>query len=186
MKIKILIGLLLFLILVNLATIGSYLVMLKRGKAAEPSRRGMMTQPADAPFAEGRPLRRMSPELRKQLQDNIRALHRNTRDLRMTIHGLEAETFALMQMEPVPAERVDSLLQEIAAARLEMSRMATKNLIEARSELSPEERKLLFDALLSSRPDMPGPTGRGKNREGRRHKQRGQHQHERLPDSLRQ
>lgn len=184
MKIKILIGVLVFLILVNIATIGSFLWMLKWGKPADRFQRDFSRRHTQAPFAGERPMRHIRPELRNQLRDNFRKLNRETRDLRATIHDLEAQTFSLMQQDPVPIGRVDSLLEEISLARLEISRMATRNMIETHSSLTPEERRMFFDALLGSRPDLPGPPHRGMNKIDRRHKKRGQQTRERHSDPL--
>jgi hypothetical protein len=60
-----------------------------------------------------------------------------------------------MQLDPVPTARVDSLLGEISAARLEISRIAARKLIEAKTVLPPEEQRMFFDAILGARP-TPG------------------------------
>lgn len=166
MKIKILIGVLVFLILVNLATIGSFLVMVSRGKPPAPfpeDRPGRFTR---EPFNRDRQ-HRMSPELRSQLRDNFRALNSETSDLRASIHELEAQTFELMQNDPVPIAQIDSILEEISRARLEISRIAIRNMLNAGSQLTPEERTQFFNALRDLRPDMPGPPRHGRNRDDR-------------------
>ena len=183
MKIKILIGVLVFLILINLATIGSFLWMLKRGKPAERFHRDFSKRHTQAPFAGERPMRQIRPELRNHLRDDFRKLNRETRDLRANIHDLESQAFSLMQQDPVPIERVDSLLEEISRAQLAISKMATRNMIETRSQFTPEEREIFFKALLSSRPDMPAPLRRGLNRDDRERKHR-QRSLERHLDSL--
>jgi hypothetical protein len=89
----------------------------------------------------------------------------------MRAHRLEGEAFALMQLDTVPTARVDSLLGEISATRFEISRIAARKLIEAKTVLPPEEQRMFFDAILGARPTPPG--GHGFHRGERRFKGRG-------------
>jgi uncharacterized membrane protein YgcG len=138
MKIKVLVGVLVFLVVLNLATIGTFLYM-------------HFTRPEPAPVAgnpgfsprEGFPIERM----RKPW------LHRlPSQDLRDKMRGFEDEAFGLMQRDPVPVERVDSLLAVISQTRLEIGRIAARKLIEAKGVLPPEEERFFFEAILEARP----------------------------------
>jgi uncharacterized membrane protein len=186
MKIKILIGVLVFLILVNLATIGTFLWVLARGRPPGdvrgpwPGRQRM-----NAPFAEGRRMGHLPPEQREQLEALLQGLREETVDMRKQIHDLEAQTFSLMKRDPVPVERVDSLLEELSDARLAMSKITARKLIEARSFLSPEEQGIFFNALMEPRQGMlEGTPHRGRDHDGRMRMMRGRPHGERSPDSL--
>lgn len=186
MKVKILIGLLVFLILVNLATIGTFLWMVSRGPGAGDVRRGWFGKPhMNAPFAEGRRMRHMPAEQKERLEALLQSFRDETIDMRTRIHELEAQTFAQMQRDPVPVERVDSLLDELSATRLAMSKLTARKLIESKSFLSPEEQGMFFNALLGPHPGMhEGAPRRGMNRDGMMRMMRGCPRGEGSPDSL--
>ena len=156
MKLKILIGVLVFLIVLNLATIGSFVYM--RVTQGERTDRwpvpGMMrgtSRPGErAPRAEFR------NEHRKELRKLFREFHSETQDLRLRIHDLQGEAFALMQQDPVPKAEVDSLLEEISTLHLQISKAATQKMIESREFMSPEQMKMFFNAIRG-----PAPGGRG-------------------------
>src|SRR5258706_11709048 len=135
MKMKLLIGVLLFLIVVNLATIGTYLYVRFAHRSYDPRESG---PPAGRPFPREMGL---SEDQRNRLFDLIHGFHEETRELGMRIHDLERATFALLQENPVPQERVDSVFDEICKARLEMSKRATKKMIEAKAFLTPAQQE---------------------------------------------
>jgi uncharacterized membrane protein len=155
MKIKVLVGVLVFLVVLNLATIGTFLYM-------------HFTRPEPAPVAgnpgfsprEGFPIERMRKpwlhrlpsENREALVGVLEELRAETQDLRDKMRGFEDEAFGLMQRDPVPVERVDSLLAVISQTRLEIGRIAARKLIEAKGVLPPEEERFFFEAILEARP----------------------------------
>jgi hypothetical protein len=73
---------------------------------------------------------------------------------------MEADIMELLRQDSIPSERVDSLLEEIAAAHLQVSRKATDKLIEAKSYLSPEQQALFYDAILQAHSYGHGEPGR--------------------------
>ncbi len=181
MKLKILVGVLGFLIVLNLATTGTFLYV----HFTRPSKPPMFLAPGEgsrgAPRA-GRPwMHRLPSEDRDELLGLLREFHGETRELRMKLQSLEDRIFDLMQDDPVRTAAVDSLLTEAASVRLEISRVATRKLIEAKSVLPPEEQRMFFDAILQARPGphmMRGP-GPGDGLRFDEHEPRGG------PDSLR-
>ncbi len=172
MKLKILVGLLVFLVVLNLAALGTFMV----GYFSRPPGPPMPGLHGDLPErgAHGgeRPwLRRLPHKERDELFDLLKEFQRETHDLRVRAHSLEGEAFGLMQRDPVPTARVDSLLAEISAARLEISRIAARKLIDAKTVLRPEQQRMFFDAILGARP-APGEL-RGPLRGERRLRDRG-------------
>jgi uncharacterized membrane protein len=151
MKLKILVGVLVFLIVLNLATIGTFLYMHFTRPAPPPGYAPALAPDVPRPARAPR-LRHLPPERREELVNLLREFHAETSALRARTTDLETEAFVLMQLDPVPSARVDSLLREISAARLEVSRIAAQKLIEAKAVLPPEEQRLFFDAILEARP----------------------------------
>jgi uncharacterized membrane protein len=153
MKLKILVGLLVFLVVLNLAALGTFMV----GHFSRPPRpplHGLHGDSAERGSRGGeRPwLRRLPHKERDELFNLLQEFQRETHDLRVRAHSLEGEAFGLMQRDPVPTARVDSLLAEISTARLEISRIAARKLIEAKTVLRPEQQRMFFDAILGARP----------------------------------
>lgn len=160
MKLKILVGVLVFLIMLNLATIGTFLYV-HFTKTPQSSR---FLAPGDGPRGAprgGRPwLHRLPSEDRDELLRLLGEFHSETRNLRTKLQSIEDRIFDFMQDDPVRTAAVDSLLTEAASVRLEISRVATRKLIEAKSVLPPEEQRMFFDAILQARPGprtMRGP-----------------------------
>jgi Spy/CpxP family protein refolding chaperone len=159
MKLKILMGALLFLIVLNVATIGTFLYI-HFTRPPQPS--GLHTVGPDGgrPFDGGGPhaLHFRSKE-RMQLRKLMQDFHLETVDLHARLSTLEDETFALMQQDPVPRADVDSLLGELSTVRLEIMRKATDKLIEAKAFLTPEQEERFYSAILGMRPDRRGMKG---------------------------
>lgn len=175
MKLKVLVGILVILIAVNLATIGSYLYRLNRD-----GDRGRRNAPMPAMFHPERPggirgdgpgralMGKLSREERDQMMQLLSELRMETEDLRILIHAMESDVMMALRQDSIPKERVDSLLQEISAAHLQISHKATNKLIEAKSYLSPEQQELFYDAMLKARAYGPGDSGmKGMFRDGR-------------------
>jgi uncharacterized membrane protein len=162
MKLKILVGVLVFLIVLNLATIGTF-VFMHFNRPAPPQAPFPGMVPQGRPSGRAPRLRHLAPERREGLVGLLREFRTETAALRERTSDLEGEVFVLLQLDPVPEARVDSLLREISATRLEVSRIAARKLTQAKAILPPEERRLFFDAILEARPahrPMDGP-GRG-------------------------
>jgi uncharacterized membrane protein len=151
-KIKLLIGVLVFLIVLNLATIGSFVYLQwSRGRdhvsilvpAPEVSRRGR----------EGRQLgrgMRLRKDERSELWRLLEEFRGETEALGNRVRELERRSFGLMQREPVPRDSLDNLLEEISAVRLEISRRAADKLIEASVHLTPDQQRHFYAAVLTA------------------------------------
>jgi len=152
MKLKVLVGALVFLIVLNLATIGTFLYMHFTRPELPPMADGPGFPPRDHASMRKPWLHRLPSENREALVGLLDELRSETEDLRTKMRDLEGGVFDLMQSDPVPEARVDSLLAEISEVRLEISRIATRKLIEAKGVLPPEEERIFFDAILQARP----------------------------------
>ena len=152
MKLKVLVGVLVFLIVLNLATIGTFLYMHFTRPELPPTADGPGFPPRDHASMRKPWLHQLPSEDREALVGLLDELRLETEDLRTKMRDLEDRVFDLMQSDPVPVARVDSLLAEISQTRLEISRIATRKLIEAKGVLPPEEERIFFDAILQARP----------------------------------
>jgi uncharacterized membrane protein len=142
MKIKLLVGALVLLIVMNLAAITAFLVVQTRHP--RPPIEWRMA-------GRGRPLASLDREKRRALFSTMKQFHEDTRDLLEQTHALEADAIAAMGEDPVPRARIDSLLQQISDNRLEIARRATDHMIEMGESLTPEEREHLMEALIRLR-----------------------------------
>ena len=178
MKVKLLIGILVALIVLNLATIGSFVYM--RWRAPNHDLAALAPQP-DRDFRPGhgdhRGIRgqfRPSGDERRYLMGLLSEFRTQTDGLHQKIYEDENRVFGLMQQEDVPRVEVDSLLEEISKSRLEMQRLAVDKLIESKAHLSPMQQQHFFESILQNRPG--GPMGKGWHQQKRRGQQRGQQQ----------
>lgn len=181
MKIKVLIGVLVFLIVLNLATIGSFLFMRWRAdddgarapRAHRASRIEHGTEHQHPPVPPFRP----SGEERKQLIALLEGFRADTEELRLEMFALEEQVFERMRRDEVPRAEVDSLLEKIAGVRTEIGRMAVDKLIESKEYLSPEQQQRFFESILETRSGRGG--GRRWHPEGQPGEGPGQRRHQR-------
>ncbi|MBP2680888.1 MAG: hypothetical protein H6Q78_751 [Candidatus Krumholzibacteriota bacterium] len=173
MKLKVLVGALVFLIVLNLATIGTFLYMHFTRPELPPMADGPGFPPRDHASMRKPWLHRLPSENREALVGLLDELRSETEDLRTKMRDLEDGVFDLMQSDPVPVARVDSLLAEISHTRLEIARIASRKLIEAKGVLPPEEERFFFDAILESRPTPHFTRGEGQRRSDGRGEGRG-------------
>jgi uncharacterized membrane protein len=177
LKVKLLIGVLVALIVLNLATIGSFVYMRWKtpradweSGAPQASRvNRVMPAPPDSP-APPAPFR-LSGNERRQLMTLLSEFRAETLELREKIHEDENRAFELLQTEQIPRAEVDSLLEEISRARLQMGQLAVDKLIESKAYLSPQQQQRFFDSILQTRPG--GRMGEGRHHQKGRGKQRG-------------
>ncbi len=143
MKLKILIGALVFLILVNLATIGSFIYF------------QMNDRPRHKPGFSGRApseIFQIDREKRRQLFDLFRKYREETREQEQEIRTKEQELFDLLQQNPTPMARVEEKIQEISQLRAAVGHKMVEAMIEAKTFLTPEEQRHFFNAMLHARP----------------------------------
>lgn len=164
MKTKVLVGILLFLIVVNLSTIGVFVFhMLKGPKEAE-----FMIPEGGRPagmMAPGSPMMRLQPEVRERMHKLMMDFREDTRDLQQKIFILEDTTVALLKNDPPPMSRISDNLKQISDLRLLINQKAIHNLLQAKSFLPPVQQDMFFRAIMQARPQMgrygAGMMGRG-------------------------
>jgi uncharacterized membrane protein len=174
MRLKVLVGILVFLIILNLATIGTFLyVHFSHGPDGAPGPLnvwpglGSGPEPGERYSIDKRV--RFQVKEREALRTLLNEFRSETDDLRSRAQDLEREAFELMQQDPVPKAVVDSLLKEISLVQYEVSKRAAAKLIEAKKILPPEQQRHFFNAInrthsmMRGEPGHPG-AGRGQKR----------------------
>lgn len=150
MKTKVLVGILIFLIVVNLATLGTYLYL-------------RFVAPEEPPFGfpgGGPPpaMLELDPAARSQLRDLMMDFRREARPLQEQILRAEDSIAILLVQEPVPDETLERLFEQIADLRVSINKMAVRRLVQTKSFLPPEQQRMFFRAIMDARPQM-GPRG---------------------------
>ncbi len=153
MKTKVLVGILLFLIVINLSTIGVFVFHMLRGpKEAEPiAFEGGRSPGMMAPES---PMMRLQPEVRERMHKLMMSFREDTRDLQQKIFVLEDTTVALLKNDPPPMGRISDYLKQISDLRLLINQKAIHNLLQAKSFLPPEQQEMFFRAIMQARPQM--------------------------------
>lgn len=146
MKLKVLIGALIFLIALNLATIGSYLYLQWRGPR-------LTAAPPEAP-PPGAELH-LDRAQQQQLRLLLRNFKQEVQPLEHRVQELEEQIFELLQEEPVSREEIEHHLQEISWLRLEISKQMLSKFEETQKFLSPVQQKRFYDLLMRARPAPP-------------------------------
>jgi Spy/CpxP family protein refolding chaperone len=154
MKLKVLVGFLGFLIVLNLATIGTFLYVHFTKPPTPAAFAPPDAAPRGGPMGERPWFRGLPPEQRRELVALLEEFQQETSEERTKLRTLEGDVFRLMQNDSIPAARVDSLLEEISHVRLGISRAAIHKLVKAKTVLTPEEQRMFFDAILQARPAL--------------------------------
>jgi uncharacterized membrane protein len=157
MKVKLLVGALVVLVVMNIATIGAFLFVQLHHSPAPVSWRGRDR----AEQLHERLLGDLSRPERRRLFGAMRSFHEETRSLYEETAALERDLITSMNESPAPRAHIDSLLQQISANRLEFARRATDRMIAMGDSLTPEERAHMIEALMRMRQGPPGERTRG-------------------------
>ena len=155
MKTKVLVGVLVFLIIVNLVTLGTYLFI-------------TFTRPPEPRLPFGPPGERgegftgrpghmqMDDEQRRAVMTQVMKLREETQGLRDSVMELERETLELLKQEDVSMDEVDAKLAAIAQLKLTMSKAATRSVLEAKAFLTPEQQEMFIGMIIRSQSRMAG------------------------------
>jgi Spy/CpxP family protein refolding chaperone len=158
MKTKVLVGLLLFLIVINLSTIGVFVYHLLSAGPRESEPPALAGGGPEGAMGLDSPMMHMKPEVR----DRMHALMMHFRE---DVSGLQQEGFALLKIDPPPMDRVNANLKKLSDLRLSINQMAVHNLLQAKSFLTPEQQDMFFRAIMQARPQAgrmgSGGMGRG-------------------------
>ncbi|MCX6134325.1 MAG: hypothetical protein NTU47_10980 [Ignavibacteriales bacterium] len=160
MKTKVLVGILLFLIVVNLSTIGVFVYHTFQSGSRQPNA---------GPFEGGRPpgmmggespMMRMQPEVRERMHALMMSFREDVKDTEQQILVLEDSTVAMLKNDPAPMDRINENIKKLSDLRLIINEKAVHNLLQAKSFLNSEQQEMFFRAIMQARPQM-GRTGGG-------------------------
>ena len=151
-KLKILIGVLVFLGLVNMATIGSFLYF-------------QMKKPAFRE-AKSRYFSELPKEKKVLVKNTFRQLRENSKEIINEVRRNERKLYELLIAEDVDTTAIYNTLQEINRLQGEKALKGIKHLLILKKELTPEEQRTVFRIILREKSQFRG-TAEGKDKKGR-------------------
>jgi Spy/CpxP family protein refolding chaperone len=153
MKTKVLIGILLFLIVINLSTIGVFVYHGFKGPN-EPGPAPMQGMPQPSMMNPVSPMMQMQPEVRERMHALMMKFREDTQDIQTKIFDLEDTTVALLMHDPPPMGRISDNLKQLSDLRLLINQKAIHNLLQAKTFLPPVQQEMFFRAIMQARPQM--------------------------------
>ncbi len=159
MKTKVLVGVLLFLIVVNLSTIGVFVYHILKGG---PPRIDVMAVDGVRPpgMMEGEsPMMRMQPEVRERMHTLMMSFRDEVKQTQERIFVLEDSTVAMLKNDPPPMDRINENLRKISDLRLSINQKAVHNLLQAKTFLNSEQQEMFYRAVMQARPQMGRSSG---------------------------
>lgn len=151
MKIKILVGILVFLILLNLATVGTFVyfqwIHAPRVPAAPPFL-GEARQHHHPP--------RLTPEQREELRELQTIFREKTRNDRAELIRLRHEIFRMLISDHLDSAALQTKLDSISLYRRHVETQAIRMLEQAKTFLNPEQRAVFFRMMENLGGFSPG------------------------------
>ena len=160
MKTKVLVGVLLFLIVVNLSTIGVFVYHLLRSGSERPGILPFKEEGPPGMMGADSPMMRMQPEVRDRMHSLMVQFREESKETQQKIVALEDTTVAMLKNDPPPMDRINENLKKLSDLRLSINQKAVHNLLQAKSFLNPEQQEMFFRAIMQARPQM-GRSGGG-------------------------
>lgn len=154
MKTKVLVGALLFLIVLNLATLGTWLYVRFVGPPEQP-RLSVGGPPAL--------MRQLDEATQEKLREVMMSFRDDVMPLQRQVRRAEDSVALLLQQDPVPVKTIHGLLRRIADLRTSVSERAVERLVATKSFLTPEQQRMFFRAVIDAQPR----SGRGGEGMGR-------------------
>ena len=155
MKIKLLVSALVFLIVINLVTIGTFTYLhfneKEEGRFKFRSQDSLMIPPFLHPGEIGEELTIEQKEKLFGLFNNFR---KESEDTQLKIQEVQDELIEMFRSETFNEDEVNEQLNKMAQLRLEISKKAVSNVMEAKSFLSPEQFENFLHAIMQFRPMM--------------------------------
>ncbi len=155
MKIKVLIGILVFLILLNLATIGTwvYLHFFSSPIPVVPRMERLFQGPR-MHFRKP-PLNDLTPSQRHQLGQLFREMRREKQPIENRIRQLHMTLREALLDTTVQEDSLQVLLDSLATLQQQLNKITIKHFLKARQFLTPEQQNRIFRRLMLPR-SKPG------------------------------
>ena len=164
MKTKVLVGVLLFLIVINLSTIGVFVYHILYPPPKEGEIPPFEGRPPMGPGGGASPMMNVKPEVMEHIHKLMAQFHEDVNGLQQQVFEIEDSTVAMLKNNPPPMDRVNENLKRASDLRLLISQKAVHNLLAAKSLLPPEHQDMFLRAIIQARPQagrMGGEMGRG-------------------------
>ena len=147
MKIKVLIGILVFLIVLNLATMGTW-VYYQFLRPAQPAGRavpaqGLLHRPGQPP-----PMVNLEPDQRRKFRQLLREMHQSKRPIQHQLRQLHYRLRLALSDTTVSADSLRVLLDSLAMVQRQLNDMTIDYFLQARKFLTPQQREQLFRFML--------------------------------------
>lgn len=174
MKTKVLVGILLFLIVVNLSTIGVFVYHLIVPREPEADLLPPEGMPRFGMMGSGAPMPDVQPKVREQMMKLMMEFREEVRGYQVRIADLEDSTVVLLKNDPPPMNRISENLKQLSDLRLLVNQKAVHNLLKAKQFLTPDQLDMFLHSIVQARPNpgrmgggMPRGSMRGKGMRGR-------------------
>ena len=151
-KLKILVGILVFLILLNLATIGTFLYF----QAKKP----------DFKDFKSRYFSELPMEKKQLIKNSFRQYREDAKEVMEAIRQNERKLYELLIAEEVDSTAIYNTLNEINRLHEQKSLKGIERLLALKKELTPEEQRIVFRIILREKSQFRGTAG-GKDKKGR-------------------
>ncbi|NBC26549.1 MAG: periplasmic heavy metal sensor [Bacteroidetes bacterium] len=164
MKVKTMVGTLIFLIVLNIGVLGT-IVYLHMAGQQPPIARFLNPEPRFEPPLAGEMERvdNLTPEQQQKMVQLVQSYQSEIEPLQEEIRVLEQEMFQLLvDQEEVDSVGTDDILRKIAEVRLEISKRALESLQRSKTFLTKEQQNSFIRRIMSTgrRPNLgPGPNG---------------------------
>ncbi len=147
MKIKVLVGVLVFLIVLNLATIGTWLYF----RFVQPEPPGWKQPPPwSAPMRPGMrpPIEDLTRAQRQQLRQLIREMRQAKRPVEQQLRQLHYMLRLALIDSTVSTDSLQVLLDSLASIQRQLNEITIEYFLQAREFLTPQQRQRIFRHLF--------------------------------------
>jgi uncharacterized membrane protein len=147
MKLNILFGILIFLVIANIAAVDTYLYLHLSDRSPASD-----TSPGTPPTGQGTdPLAQLNEGQREKLHEMMETFKRSTGELNGRIRVLDDEILKLVQEDTIQKSLIERDLNEISTLRLEISKKALDEIIGAKAFLSKDQQERLFSGIFRTK-----------------------------------
>ncbi|MDX1671344.1 MAG: hypothetical protein R3211_03325 [Balneolaceae bacterium] len=160
MKVKTMVGALIFLIVLNIGLLGT-IVYLHVADRQPPIARFLDPKPTfDPPFTqqfEG--VEELTTEQRQKLQSLLKSYRSEIEPLQEKVRALEQKMFnSLIENDSTHFDEIQDIMRSLAEVRLKMGEHALESLQKAKSFLSEKQQRIFIRQIMSAGRG-PGPNG---------------------------
>ena len=147
MKIKVLIGILIFLIVLNLATIGTWLYF-QFAPSAHFEWRPIPMKEAPMRFRMRPPIHDLTPEQRQQLRQLVQEMRQIKGPIEKQLQSIHNQLRTALTDTAVTIDSLRMLLDSLANIQRQLNDITIHYFLSARQFLTPQQRQRIFQHLF--------------------------------------